>query len=315
MTNPTLEQDLGEERQATRAAAMPRGLTGPLLIAGRDDDETSGALRIAELLARRDRLNAHVLTVVPPLPATVGLLIGTDVAPLDEGRRHERLGHMRQRVHQTVGLSVHFSVSAEVGHSASVIATVARERSSALILVGIGAPGAPTRAATEHSALHITRAADVPVLAVPPERETLPRRALVAMDFSEASVRAARTVLLTLAPGGIVTLAHIEPDLDFKEIGKEGWGQIYAEGVDGLFRRLVSELTWPNDVQVERVMVPGDPAGSLLDLAARGDFEIVAAGSRSTPWTDSDPGGSVSATVLRGAAGAVLIAPPHETPA
>src|SRR5512146_1170533 len=47
--------------------ALPRrALHGPVLIAGLDDATMFGALRFSELLARRDRLNAHVLGVIRP---------------------------------------------------------------------------------------------------------------------------------------------------------------------------------------------------------------------------------------------------------
>jgi nucleotide-binding universal stress UspA family protein len=307
-----LDAALLEDQETAAAATSPRGFTGPLLIAGRDDDDTAGALRIAELLARRDRVNAHVLTLVPPLPFTVPLLLGVDATPLNEGRRQEQLARMRQRVAQTVGRSAHFSASAELGSPTRVIASAASSRGAELILVGLGAPGAPGRAATEDATLQVTRTAGVPVLAVPPDRDALPRRALVAMDFAEASVRAARASLRTLAAGGCLTLAHVGPDLDFREVGMEAWGAIYAEGVAGLFRRLVPKLSAPGDVEVETTVVRGDTAASLLDLASRGDFDLIAAGSRSAPWPDSDPAGSVSAALLRGAACAVLIAPPPE---
>src|SRR3712207_4666930 len=102
MTNTTLDPELSEEREPTGAAPARRALAAPLLIVGRDDDDITGALRVAELPARRDHVNAHVLTVVPPLPFTVPLLMGVDAAPLDEGRRQDQLAEVRQRVHRTV---------------------------------------------------------------------------------------------------------------------------------------------------------------------------------------------------------------------
>ena len=103
MTHTTLDLDRLAERVATRSAPVRRALTGPLLVAGRDDDVTGGALTIAELLARRDRVNAHVLTLVPPLPFTASLLTDIDAAALEAGRLAEQRARVRQRVHQTVG--------------------------------------------------------------------------------------------------------------------------------------------------------------------------------------------------------------------
>ena len=179
------------------------------------------------------------------------------IAALAEGRRQEQLARVRQRVHQTVGRSAHFSMSAELGSPSRSIARAARERMSELILVGLQTHGAAGRVATEDAPLQVARTARVPVLAVPPDCVALPGRALVAMDFAEASVRAARTALLTLAVGGRLTLAHVEPDLNFREMGKDGWGEINAAGVVSLFRRLVPELRAPGDIEVETTIVRG----------------------------------------------------------
>lgn len=312
MTTVMLDPELLEDREPTPNARERRAFTGPLLIVVGSDDDATGALRVAELLARRDRVNAHVLTLVAPLPFTVPLLTGVDAASLEEGRLQAQLAQVRQRVHQAVGRSAHFSVSAELGRHARDVAAAARERGAALILVAMGDPGAPGRGAMEDAALQVTRTARVPVLAVPPDGAALPRRALVGMDFGQASVRAARAALCTLAGGGSLTLAHVAPDLDFRDLGKEGWGEIYTEGVAGLFRRLVPRLRVPGEIEVETAVVRGEPSAALLELLGRGGFDLMAVGSRSAPWPDADPAGSVSAALLRGAEGAVLIAPPPE---
>ncbi len=208
-----------------------------------------------------------------------------------------------------LGRTAHFSVSAETGSLAPVIARAARERGAELILVGIDAHGAPHRAETEDAALQLTRAAHVPV-AVPPNVALLPHRALVAMDFSEASASAARAAILMLGSGGTLTLAHVAPDIDFRQMGKEGWEQIYDSGVARLFEQLVGELRIPSEVEVDTVLVRGDASACLLDLATRGAFELVAAGSQATPRVEWHLTGSVSTSLLRGARCPVLIAPP-----
>jgi len=309
MTDTMFDPEMLEDRETPDSAPRRRAFTGSLLIAGRDDD-MSGALRVAELLARRDRVSAHVVVPVSPLPSTVSLLTGIDADALNEALRQEQLTRVRQRVHQTVGRSAHFGVSAELGSAARAVGATARARDAALILVSLGAPGAPERAATEDAALLETRTAGVPVLAIPNDHHALPRRALVAMDFGKASVRAARAALLMLADNGTLALAHVEPDLDFREMGKEGLGAIYAEGVGALFRRLVQLLGATGDIEVETTVVRGNPASALLELASRDAYDLIAAGSRSAPWPDLDPAGSVSAALLRGAECAVLIAPP-----
>ncbi len=306
MTSATL--NLRAQRR-TQVSPARRMLTGPLLVAGRDDESTRGALRIAETLARRDRVNAHVLSVVPPLPYTASLLAGIDAAAIEDARRSEQLARVRRRVHQTVGRSAHFSTSAEVGSPASAIARAAREREAELILVGLGGHHAAARAATEDTALHVARLAGVPVLAIPPGYAVLPRRAVVAVDFSEASMRAARTALLALAVGARLTLVHVKPDIGLRDVGNEGWHVVYREGVVRLFQRFLHELRVPDHVKVQTTIVEGDPSSSLLGAASRSNADLIAAGSRSVSQPELDLTGSVSAALLRGATCGVLIAP------
>lgn len=312
MTNAMLDLDAREPRVAPRAGSKLRALAGSLLVVGHDDDTLSGPLFVAQELARRDRLRAHVLTLVQPLSYIAPILTKADAAALGEGRRQAQLARVRRRVHRTVGRSAHFSISAELGSPTRSVARAVRRRRAAMVLVGIGVRGAPERAKTEDAALQLARTAGVPVLAVPADGALLPRRALVALNFDGASVRAARATLLVLASGGSLTLAHVaEPGLDCEEAGPEGWGDIYADGVAGLFRRIEPELSALGDVDVQTVTVHGDPFTSLPELASRGDFDLLAAGSpRSTPWPDTNPLGSVSAALLRGADCTVLIAPP-----
>jgi nucleotide-binding universal stress UspA family protein len=294
------------------AAASRRAFVGPLLVAGEEASPIDGALHVAQLLARRDRVNAHVLSVVRPLALPASLFAADDHNGWEDGRRQQQLSSVRQRLYETVGRTAHFSVSAETGSPAPVIARVARDRRAELILLGIDAHGAPRRAATEDAALQVTRTADVPIVAVPPDVALLPRRALVAMDFSEASARAARAAALMLASGGSLTLAHVAPDVDFRGMGKEGWEHIYDRGVAGLFEQFVGDLRVPGEVDVDTVFLRGDAPALILDLAARGAFELVAAGSQTAPWVEWHLTGSVSTSLLRGARCAVLIAPPAD---
>jgi len=132
------------------------------------------------------------------------------------------------------------------------------------------------------------------------------------MDFTEASARAARAAVLTLASGGTLTLAHVTPDVDFREMGKEGWGHIYDRGVASLLEQLVGELRVPGEVDVEAVVVPGKASVDLLEFATRGAFDLIAAGSQTAAWVEWHLTGSVSTSLLRGARCAVLIAPPAD---
>ena len=313
MAERTFEGDRPETAPGVDEAVPERTHTGPLLIAGEDADFTRGALHVAELLARRDRVNAHVLGVVRPLTFPSTLLDEIDIATLEASRCQTHLNRVRQRVHQAAGLAAYFTVGAVTGNPASELARAASERNSELILVGLAEQGVPGRTASEDAALQVTRAAEVPVLAVPVDRSSLPKRAMVAMDFSPASQRAAQAVIPLLSKGSKLTLAYVVPDVDFAAFGKPGWATIHDHGVARLFERLAAALSIPGDISVETVLLRGEIVAALLDYARRADVDLIATGTQGETELERHRTGSVSTAVLRGAQCLVLIAPPPPT--
>ncbi len=291
---------------------LHRTLVGPLLIAGQDAEYMRGALRVAEILARRDRVNAHVLGAVPALALPQLLLLNLDHEALEDGRRRQYLARLRRRLHQTTGRSAQFSVEAIAGSPAVALALAARERGSAFILVGLEQHDVRGRAATEDAALQVRGSAGIPVLAVPAAQEQLPQRALVAVDFSAASIFAARAAIPLLAPGATLTLAHVEPRVDFRALGMDGWAEIYERGVAALLEPLAARLTAAGDITVNTVVLrseDGDTSAALLERAREHDFDLIATGTQGHTALDRHLTGSVSTALLRGARCAVLIAP------
>jgi nucleotide-binding universal stress UspA family protein len=160
--------------------------------------------------------------------------------------------------------------------------------------------------------LQIVWTAPVPVLAVPPTMERLPRRALVAVDFSAASRRAATTALTVLGASATITLAHVHPAIDFAALGRPGWDAIYARGRDALLQELGAEFGQAKGITVETALLRGEPAPALLDFAAAGAYDLIVAGTQGVAALDQHALGSTSTALLRGAACAVLIAPTPE---
>lgn len=305
-------------RQSPAAGPLPtlmdappqRTHSGPLLVAGEDTEHTRGVLHLAQELARRDRVAVHVLGVIRPLGLPGAILEADDRQAWEEGRRQMHLRRLRQRLYQAVGQSALFTVEVVTGSPAPTLAAVAGQRGAELILVGVEEQGGEHRTATEDAALQITRAADVPTLAVPAEHALLPKRALVAMDFTPASQRAATAVLPLLAQGAQLTLVYVAPELDLEVLGQESWAVIHERGVDALFEQLIAQLSVPGDVAVETVLLHGDPAGTVLRLAQEGGFDLVSTGTQGQTSLDRHLTGSVSTAILRGAPCPVLIAPP-----
>jgi len=296
-------------RPAARRGVMQRALAGPVLVAGDVNETSNGALRLGELLARRDRVNVHVLGTIRSLGFPVSAFAKIDAEAVEAGRRAQLLKELRQRVHRTVGRSALFSVDAATGSPARILAADAEERRSACILIGLAPLGTPERAGGEDEILQVASIANVPVVGVPADQEVLPKRALVALDFGESSRRSAMLALSLLAAKSTLVLAHVEPDADLRALGQDGLAAIYESGVTALFERLINEMEGM-DVTVETMLLKGDAAPSLLTEVASGAYDLVACGTQGVSALDRHFAGSVSTALLRGCSCSVLIAPP-----
>jgi len=307
--------DVGAPGAADLGAYGGRAIHGSLLVVGDPDDTACGPLHLAELLARRYRIRAHVLGVVRPIGLPIWEHINVDPEVLEDARRRQYLERLRQHVHRTVGRSVHFSVDVVTGSPAPSFAAAARAGGAAYILVAVADHGTARRSATEDAALQLAHTADVPTVVVASDYAGLPKHALVAVDFSLASTRAAYAALALLAPGAKVRLAHVEPDAELRAMGEDDWTERYERGVASLFGGLVAGLGSSGDVTVGTVLLHGDPAPALLSHAAHAGCDLIATGTHSLPASGQRRTGSVSAALLRGARTTVLLAPPGESPA
>ncbi|HEY4131515.1 MAG TPA: universal stress protein [Gemmatimonadaceae bacterium] len=295
---------------------MRPALSGAVLVAGDGGEASNGAIRLGELLARRDRVNVHVLGIMRSLGFPISAFANVDTEALEAGRRAQLLDRLRRRVHQTVGRSVLFSLDAATGSPARLLAAAARERNSACVLVGIADRDTPERAAGEDEVLQIASIAAVPVIAVPADRDRLPTHALVALDFGDSSRRAAATAMQLLAPNGTLTLMHVEPEADLRAFGHDGLAEIYENGVAALFANLAAEIEEASDASVETILLKGDPVTALPAAIDSAPYDLIACGTQGVSALDRNFAGSVSTALLRASSATVLIAPPtSEEPA
>ena len=130
--------------KATRSDGPPRSrvrrnLIGPLLIMSEEGSRLGGALRVAEAVARRHGVNAHVLSLSRPLssPSSYLLSRAADLErhELEACRRQAEHARLRRQVHETVGLSSFFSTAVETGELVSTAADTARVRKVEYVLV------------------------------------------------------------------------------------------------------------------------------------------------------------------------------------
>ena len=128
---------------------------------------------------------------------------------------------------------------------------------------------ADRRRARDETSLHVVaRRSRVPVLAVAAGLETLPHRVVVGVDFSRASVLAARAAPLGARPGGAdALLAYVRPTDDESDEACEGIGVIERQGVAASFERLRADIAAPPGIAVETLVLDGG-SGVVAELRA-----------------------------------------------
>lgn len=160
--------------------------------------------------------------------------------------------------------------------------------------------------------MHILRSSGAPVLSVAPGFSSPPKRIVVAVDFAPASVRAAQTALLLLAPGGTLTLLHVLSPLLGDAPLRDTQGRDPADAVQTLFGRLRDELRpfVPEDVTIETLIRTDVDIDGILAGATALDADLIAVGTHGPRLLERIFLGSVASSVLHSASQTVLAVPP-----
>jgi len=300
------------EKPDTGIDALTGELTsfGPILVATDGTTSSESALKAAALLAHHADTSVTVLAVLEPLPmvaADYGMMIRP--AESDQARRQLLFERVKAQVLEAAPSTTGWTVDLRDGDPPSVIARVARELKARLIVIGLGHHELLDRLFGGETALHVLRRSRVPVLAVPPGFKHLPKRAIVATDFSFASVRAARVALDLLDTMSMVYLLHVAPRMELQPEAFAAWMSLYGEGVGPAFERVKAELGLPVGVTVEAITRQGKPSRELLEFARSVQADVIITGSRGAGLVDRILVGSTATGLIRGAHCAVLAVP------
>ena len=300
------------------AAANPRMHTavvepprGPILVATDGMSQSNGALAVARALGGALGSTVQVISVQPARAHIV-----PDPSLLIEPSALTRLTvEQKKRVQlQCANASAEGpgAVLAEPecpsGDPERVITRLANTRRAALIVTGLGQHEVIDRIFGSETALKISRLSRVPVLAVPANARTAPCRIVVGLDFSDASLDAARCALRLLPDGGELHLVHVIPR---DRLLVDPWmsDREYDDTVRHRFARFTAQLAVPPNVTVEQATCSGNAARELIRYAERQRADTIAAGSHGHGVVSRLVLGSVTTALLRGAATSVLVVP------
>ena len=304
-------------RASTRATATPTNLAKPgrpVLVATDGSRAAGAAIKFVRAMADAGAWAPEAMTVFEHMPIAIADVV---LPPqplytepeLTQGVLAVIKRQLRLRGGAAWGLRVEF------GNAARSIVDVAHAQKSQLIIIGLGKHGKLARLLGAETTARVCRLTDIPVLAIDASASKLPHTAVVAMDFGESSVRAAREALAVLRPPGRLHLLHVSWTLSAQSPNDPAWDRIYEAGVEQGFARLRKELARPKGIEITSEVRRGEVITSILQTVKDSSADLLAAGSHSQNVIDRLIIGSTTAQLLRASPCSVLVAPPDKSAA
>jgi nucleotide-binding universal stress UspA family protein len=299
----------------TRSAfrRMPAGSAqdGPVLLATKPFGGLDAPRAVARWLAAREERELHVVSV---LEQTDSLAIAAGIPPLPAQFHDEERATLTTRIHEWIatggrGADVAHAAVLE-GPAAPTIVDAARACDARVIVVGTGKHDPIGRYIYGERALQILRIADRPVLIVP--RNAIAASvsvAVVAVDFSPASVRAALAVLPMLSYGGRLIIVHVKGGSTDNDANIGWWNDVYERRCADLFAQFLRQLPQLPGITLESKFLRGDPPRTIVDYAASRGAGLIACGRLGHSLVERVFVGSVSSALVRQATCPVLVAP------
>lgn len=292
-----------------------------LLVATDGTQQSDGALRVAFARALEMGAKLVVLTVAvaePVVAPEMPFYMWSEAIHMWSEEIHLRRNALREAVEaqltRVTGRERSHPVTLLDGNPAFSIARVAIDQRAALIVVGLGRHHVVDRMFSNETALQLARISRVPVLAVPSTARVAPRHAVVAVDFSELSSRAAQAAIEVVGDRGRVDLVHIMPYVHedaFSIDSKEPYERWVEEQLDALMQQLVI----PNGVEVQRVAHRGRPVPELLAYASKVGADLIVTGTHGGGFVARALLGSVTSHLIRVATCSLLTVPRDPMPA
>lgn len=239
-----------------------------------------------------------------------GLDLGITAEAIDVLREQQRQS-VDAQIRRVLGKTVHVEVEVATGNPAEVVTAAASRANASLVVAGLGRQRVIDRLLGDETALAITRLSGNPVLAVPQDFAHAPRDAVVGMDFSPASIRAAQMALTLIDGAATVYMVNIAPRDDVLSPVTGGLAA-YEPRARAELERIAAELDVPRRVHVQTVVRQGDPGSELLHYAEQTSAHLIAVGTRGQGFIARLLIGSVATKVVRASPIPVLVIPPKE---
>jgi nucleotide-binding universal stress UspA family protein len=249
-----------------------------------------------------DRLRVTLLHVSRPVPAIEAAAADPAAVKRFHAGEAERMLSPFQAM--LARREIRFDARSRVGNAGAEIARQADADGAKLVVMGARGVGALHELAFGSTLQRVMADTDVPVLAVrkPSSRRRI-RRVLLAVDGSAPSRRAEAALLALrglVAADFEVIVAHVARPMSLREATALGLGSRqdhYARESDRMLRGPQKRLGEAG-FALQAVAGVGDPAATLVELAASHETDLVVIGSHGRGGAKRLVMGSVSRAVL-----------------
>jgi nucleotide-binding universal stress UspA family protein len=297
-----------QERDFQQVPRTP--VTSPdVLVAANGCGGSDGALSMAIQLLEHTPARVAVVGVVDPNQVPKGK--GTDEAHCSAHAfaKSELLERILVQLARVAPGTSGCSVEVVEGDPAVVLARLASQRNARLIITGLGHHDTEEDRFGAETTLRTLGMARVPVLAVPESFDRLPERALVATDFSEYSLNAAREALALFPSLTEVDFVHVAPATTVDMAAIHRWltpsGRDPVSLLDDVRRRIGAYA----GVTYKTTALTGESAQEILRHARDTHADIIVAGSRGAGLAQRIIVGSTATRLVREAECTVLAVP------
>jgi nucleotide-binding universal stress UspA family protein len=285
---------------------------GPLLVASDASAASDATFPLARVLALRTGAPVQVVSAIQPNAMPT---YAFDAMPMPAVPSPELIDQRTTQVHAQLARLVPdiaeralWPVVVRSGEPIREIVQRAHDLEARLIVVGRGRHGLLERAVGGESVLRLLQLGETPVLAVEHTLERLPRRVVIATDFSAFSVYAAQVALDLCAPDATVELVHVAPNLTehapvLREFAAEYRAQATASFAAMMDRLRQAEITF------ETTLLEGNASSRLIQHLAVNPADLVVTATHGYGFLLRMMLGSVAAELVRSAPCSVLCVP------
>lgn len=299
------------ETETTGAAKKPH----VIVVATDGTSQSDPAIAFTRALGERASVDVRVVSIVDHLPMPWGIMDRNLVAEYEHALRHKARETAEHQLKSSG--ATQWPVEIQSGDPATRIGAFATDAGAWLVVVGLGGHGPTARLFGSETALRLARVSQTPVLAIAPNSRDAPRRILIAMDFSEASIKAARLALELAAKDATIVLAHVVP-WERNEYVPEEWFRSHESSVGAELERVARWLDESRTFRIGHRILYGKPAPTLLSYAEELASDLIVTGSHTRTIIGRALAGQTIPKLIRGAHCSVLVLPaaaafkPHE---